>query len=179
MFPQHSDRGIAEVAKVSQPFVGEIRRQLITIISCNSRMGRDGRRRKAPNRRISDESDYFVRIDRQLEAVVSDDSEVSTDQIRQNVVKALTEATAALINAYEWLDIKPSVANDLEIFEALNKVHTANKSFRPLLRAERAISASAPPVTEVLCSKRSLQSLVNEVVLGMSSKEQLTNPGRD
>ena len=49
---QYSDRKIAEMCCVSQPFVGKIRRQLITVISCDepeTRIGADGKRRKVPN----------------------------------------------------------------------------------------------------------------------------------
>lgn len=47
-FKNWSDRAVAEMVGVSQPMVGAVRRQLIKTISCERRVGRDGRSRKLP-----------------------------------------------------------------------------------------------------------------------------------
>lgn len=46
-FDSWSDRALADICGVSQPFVGNIRRQLITVIS-SKRLGKDGRSRRMP-----------------------------------------------------------------------------------------------------------------------------------
>lgn len=46
-----SDHTIAQACKVSQPFVGKVRKQLKTIISSGTRTGRDGKTRKLPVRK--------------------------------------------------------------------------------------------------------------------------------
>ena len=50
-FPDFSEHVIADLCKVSQPFVGKVRRQLITVISSEPRVGRDGKRRKMPKKK--------------------------------------------------------------------------------------------------------------------------------
>lgn len=49
--PDLSDHAIAERVKVSQPFVGSVRRQLKTVVSSGQRIGRDGKRRRLPEKR--------------------------------------------------------------------------------------------------------------------------------
>lgn len=49
----HSDHVIAEICKVSQPFVSELRRELKTDFGCAKRIGRDGKQRKMPKTRAS------------------------------------------------------------------------------------------------------------------------------
>jgi len=48
-----SDHVIAEICKVSQPFVSALRRELKTEFSCAKRTGRDGKQRKMPKTRAS------------------------------------------------------------------------------------------------------------------------------
>lgn len=43
-----SDRVIAEMCGVTQPFVGKMRAELITVISSDGRTGADGKTRKLP-----------------------------------------------------------------------------------------------------------------------------------
>jgi hypothetical protein len=45
-----SDHQIAQLCLVSQPFVGRVRKQLITVIGSESRLGRDGKSRRLPAR---------------------------------------------------------------------------------------------------------------------------------
>lgn len=48
---QWSDHAIADRCGVSQPFVGKLREQLITVISSPTRKGKDGKSRKPPKRK--------------------------------------------------------------------------------------------------------------------------------
>jgi hypothetical protein len=50
-FPKDSDRAIADLCKVSHVFVGNIRRELETVTSSVTRLGRDGKKRKLPKKR--------------------------------------------------------------------------------------------------------------------------------
>jgi len=52
-FPHLSDRAIADLAKVSHPFVGDLRKQLETVTSCPKRTGRDGKARKTCQKQTS------------------------------------------------------------------------------------------------------------------------------
>ncbi len=52
-FPDLSDHAIAEMCKVSQTLVSKMRPQLKTIVSCEKRTGRDGKKRKMPRERVS------------------------------------------------------------------------------------------------------------------------------
>ncbi len=47
-FPNLSHHQIADLCLVSQPFVGKVRKQLITVTSSERRMGRDGKIRRLP-----------------------------------------------------------------------------------------------------------------------------------
>lgn len=51
---KRSDNMIAKHIGVSQPFVGSIRNQLITVISCSERKGADGKIRKLPERQAKE-----------------------------------------------------------------------------------------------------------------------------
>ena len=52
-FGNQSDRLLAEMCGVSQPFVSNIRHQLITVISSKPRVGKDGKSRSLPVRGIN------------------------------------------------------------------------------------------------------------------------------
>jgi hypothetical protein len=52
-FGNQSDRLLAELCGVSQPFVGNIRHQLITVISSKPRLGKDGKLRALPVRGVN------------------------------------------------------------------------------------------------------------------------------
>jgi hypothetical protein len=173
MFPDNSDRKIAEFAKVSQPFVGEIRRQLKGVISCESRIGLDGKTRKCSIRRPSKKSEQLAQVDGELEAAAHD-SEISADEIRKKVIKGLTEAINRLTETYEWLDIQPRVANDCKILEALNKLQSVNEATLSLLRAERVLPSGPTGANAPDCSNRSLQSVINDLVRGMSDQKTIS-----
>src|ERR1051326_7832943 len=48
--PNDSDRAIADLCNVTHPFVSKVRRQLVTVTSCDKRTGRDGKARQMPKR---------------------------------------------------------------------------------------------------------------------------------
>lgn len=72
-----SDRMIAKHIGVSDPFVGSIRKQLLTVSSCDEREGADGRKRKVKEKpETSSESD--TQVD-DTEKDVSEDSEAKPE----------------------------------------------------------------------------------------------------
>jgi hypothetical protein len=56
-FSNLSDRVIANMCAVSQPFVGIVRRELKTVISSETRLGRDGKMRRLPAKQPAKASD--------------------------------------------------------------------------------------------------------------------------
>ena len=56
-WPKLSDSKLAELCAVSQPFVGDVRREHITVIGSNTRVGRDGKERKMPTPKPQPELD--------------------------------------------------------------------------------------------------------------------------
>lgn len=54
-FPELSDGAIAELIKVSQPFVSSTRRELKSVLGSEARVGRDGKKRKPPQRATAKE----------------------------------------------------------------------------------------------------------------------------
>jgi hypothetical protein len=75
-----SDRLIAGLCRVSHPFVGEIRGQLVTVTSSETRVGQDGKRRKQPNASPSGQEKKHPSSRKETNSAAASNPEVRADE---------------------------------------------------------------------------------------------------
>jgi hypothetical protein len=99
-FPGLSDGAYAEMCKASQPFVSKVHRQLKTVLSCEERMGRDGKKRRLPRQTVTATTqpnrETKAETDREAERTASKLATVTSCETRRVVKKGkLAEKQAA------------------------------------------------------------------------------------
>ena len=89
-FPNLSHHQIAELCLVSQPFVGKVQKQLISVISSEPRLGRDGKMRRLPTKQSDQSSTETPRSD----SAIKDQCE--TGDRESQPTRSIPNAPAAL-----------------------------------------------------------------------------------